>query len=113
MNWEDYTFIYKDSHGKWNKTTNPKFIAEHTYCRAIPKENIGAGEYTIDEYDTGDVIIRTKDLGWLINTINELKSDGLSNYRISEWENIGGEEVHVLTMNLDELVSIAHLDSVI
>ena len=113
MNWEDYVFIYKDSHGKWNKTTNPRFIAEHTYCRAILKEHVGSGEYTIDEYDTGDIIIKTRDLGWLINAINDLREDGLSNYRISEWENISGEEVHILTMNLDEFDSIAYLGSII
>jgi hypothetical protein len=33
----DYYFIYKDSLGQWNLVTNPKFIARHTYCRAIKK----------------------------------------------------------------------------
>lgn len=33
----EYYFLYKDSLGKWDNTTNPMFIAEHKYCRAIPK----------------------------------------------------------------------------
>jgi hypothetical protein len=33
----DYYFIYKNSQGRWNEATNPRFIASHQYCRAIPK----------------------------------------------------------------------------
>ncbi len=36
-NWNDYTFIYRDSLGHWNVAKNPVFIAEHKYCKAIPK----------------------------------------------------------------------------
>jgi len=35
---DDYYFLYLNSLNKWNRATNPKFIAEHKYCRAIPKE---------------------------------------------------------------------------
>lgn len=34
----DYFFLYKNSWNSWSETTNPKFIAIHQYCRAIPKE---------------------------------------------------------------------------
>ncbi len=36
-NWNDYTFIYKDSLGRWNIATNPSFIAVHKCCVAVPK----------------------------------------------------------------------------
>ncbi len=35
--WNDYYYIYRDSLGRLNEATNPKFITEHTSCRAIPK----------------------------------------------------------------------------
>ncbi len=66
-------------------------------------------EYTIDEYDTAKIIVVTKDLAILIETINKLRDDGLSNYRISEWEEVDGKEARVLTMNLDEFDEIAYL----
>ena len=34
---DNYWYVYRDSHGKWNTASNPMFIAEHTMCRAIPK----------------------------------------------------------------------------
>jgi len=40
---EKYYYIYKDSTGNWNTTTNPMFIASHKYCRAIPK-------YVVSDY---------------------------------------------------------------
>ena len=36
---EEYYFIYKNQVGTWSTCTNPKFIARHTYCRAIKKSN--------------------------------------------------------------------------
>jgi hypothetical protein len=54
---DDYWYIYKDSLGKWNLTTNPQFIASHQYCRAIPKkEVIYAGYELISDflYDLND-----------------------------------------------------------
>ena len=35
MDFKDYFFIYEDSQGFWSQTTNPKFIASHTMCRAV------------------------------------------------------------------------------
>ncbi len=66
-------------------------------------------EYTIDEYDTGTVRLVTTDLAMLLETINKLRDDGLSNYRISEWDIVDGEDEHILTMNLDEFDEIAYL----
>jgi len=37
---EDYFYIYKNMFGKWNRATNPKFIAEHKECRAIEKDSV-------------------------------------------------------------------------
>ncbi len=37
---DSYFFIYKDSKNNWNIATNPKFIASHTFCRAIYKNKI-------------------------------------------------------------------------
>lgn len=34
---DKFWFIYRDSLGHWNTAKNPKFIAEHTMCRAIEK----------------------------------------------------------------------------
>lgn len=39
-NFDSYYYIYKDAIGKWDMTNNPKFIARHTYCRAIPKHKV-------------------------------------------------------------------------
>ena len=36
-NFDEYYFVYKDSLGEWNSATNPVFIAEHKYCRAVKK----------------------------------------------------------------------------
>jgi hypothetical protein len=38
----DYHFLYKDSQGKWQTTTNPIFIAKHQYCRAVPKKEVAS-----------------------------------------------------------------------
>ena len=35
-----YFFIYKASTNNWDIATNPKFIARHTYCRAIYKGKV-------------------------------------------------------------------------
>lgn len=43
-NFNNYIFIYKDSHNKWNECTNPRFIAEHNCCRAIEKAVIRGGD---------------------------------------------------------------------
>lgn len=40
MAFNDYLFIYKDANGRFNKATNPRFIASHTKCVAVPKETI-------------------------------------------------------------------------
>lgn len=40
---DKYYFIYKDSTGSWKDCTNPRFIASHIYCRAIPK-------YVVNKY---------------------------------------------------------------
>jgi len=37
---DQYYFLYKDALGRWCETSNPVFIAQHTYCRAVPKEVI-------------------------------------------------------------------------
>lgn len=37
---DNYVFIYKNSINKWNQAMNPKFIARHTYCRAIPIKEV-------------------------------------------------------------------------
>jgi hypothetical protein len=37
---EKYYYLYKNSAGIWNDAKNPVFIAKHTYCRAVPKEEI-------------------------------------------------------------------------
>ena len=37
---DSYFFIYKDSTNNWNIATNPKFVASHTFCRAIYKNKI-------------------------------------------------------------------------
>ena len=39
-NFDSFWFIYKDSFGNWDTCTNPKFIARHTYCRAIYKSKV-------------------------------------------------------------------------
>lgn len=39
-NFENYYFIYEDSHGRWNQAKNPVFIAEHKACRAIEKYKV-------------------------------------------------------------------------
>lgn len=41
----EYYFIYKNALGKWNQATNLKFVAEHTYCRAIPKTVLEGTNY--------------------------------------------------------------------
>ncbi len=66
-------------------------------------------EYIIEEYDTKKTIVNTKDLAVLIETINKLRDDGLSNYRISEVEEVDGEEFPTLCMNLEEFDEIAYL----
>jgi len=33
-----YHYVYKDMSNNWNLAKNPVFIAEHTYCRAVKKE---------------------------------------------------------------------------
>jgi len=38
MAFTDYTFIYKDIPGNLNTATNPRFIAQHRACVAIPNE---------------------------------------------------------------------------
>lgn len=124
MNWEDYTFIYKDSLGTWNIATNPVFIAEHGCCMAIKKTDTDTlnkylgkpeltSEYIIDEYDTQKTILVTRDIKDVADKVEELRKHGLSNYRISEMEIIDGEDFPVLTMNLDEFGSISHLRSMI
>ena len=35
---DDYIFIYKNAQGAFNTATNPRFIAKHPQCRAIPKD---------------------------------------------------------------------------
>ena len=37
---DSFWFIYKDSKGNWDTCANPKFIARHTFCRAIYKNKI-------------------------------------------------------------------------
>lgn len=37
---DDYVYIYKDVHGRYNLATNPRFIASHRNCRAVPKNFI-------------------------------------------------------------------------
>ena len=37
---DSYFFIYKAANGNWDTCTNPKFIARHTYCRAIYKNKV-------------------------------------------------------------------------
>ncbi len=39
-NFDSYYYIYKNAIGEWDMATNPKFIARHTYCRAIPKHKV-------------------------------------------------------------------------
>ena len=35
---DEYYYIYKNSFKEWDVCKNPKFIARHTFCRAIPKD---------------------------------------------------------------------------
>lgn len=70
-------------------------------------------EYTIDEYDTQIVMLVTRDIKDVANKVDELRKYGLSNYRISEWEIVDGEDFPVLSMNLDEFDSISHLNIVL
>lgn len=42
-----YYFLYKNSLGTWGDTTNPIFIAMHTYCRAIPRSVIAEAGYDL------------------------------------------------------------------
>ena len=37
---DNYWFIYKNAFNEWDTCTNPKFIARHTYCRAIYKSKV-------------------------------------------------------------------------
>ena len=39
---DNYIFIYKDLLGSLHTATNPKFIAKHQMCRAIPKDIIAS-----------------------------------------------------------------------
>ena len=39
MVFDDYYYVYRDSLGFWSRCTNPKFIAEHTMCRAVLKKD--------------------------------------------------------------------------
>lgn len=39
-NFDSYYYIYKNAIGEWDMTNNPKFIAKHTCCRAIPKHKV-------------------------------------------------------------------------
>ena len=39
-NFDSFWFIHKDSFGNWDTCTDPKFIARHTYCRAIYKSKV-------------------------------------------------------------------------
>ena len=40
MAFSDYIYIYKNSQNRYNDACNPRFIASHKSCRAIPKEII-------------------------------------------------------------------------
>ena len=37
---DDYVFIYKDAHQRYNLATSAPFIAGHKCCRAVPKNFI-------------------------------------------------------------------------
>ena len=52
---DKFWFIYRDSLGNWNTAENPRFIAEHTMCRAIDKVE---GE---DHKRIGDIVARLND----------------------------------------------------
>lgn len=70
-------------------------------------------EFTIDEYDTQKTVFVTQSIRKLADKVDELREDGLSNYRISEYEILDDKEYHILTMNLDEFDSISYLRSTI
>ena len=36
----EYYYLYKNSTGTWAHARNPVFIAKHTYCRAVPIEEV-------------------------------------------------------------------------
>ena len=69
--------------------------------------------FIIDEYDTQITRLVSRDIKQVADVVESLRIEGLSNFRISEWEEVDGEDVHVMTMNLDEFDSIAYLGSII
>lgn len=60
----EYYFLYKNATGEWNSTTNPMFIAKHTYCRAIPKAN----------FDKLNIGFFLSDLTNLLNSENKIEN---------------------------------------
>lgn len=57
---DKYFFIYRNSTGHWNSATNPKFIAEHTCCRAISKKEV------LDQFDSLEELLFDLN-GWALS----------------------------------------------
>ena len=77
----DYYFICNDTLGRWNIVTNPKFIARHTYCRAIKKtstkRSIKYIVHKLNSINTSNKVLKYLYLkfdlyeGWMLNNYKQ------------------------------------------